>query len=174
MTWCLTASSYYLNQYWLTISEVQSSITWGKFHKKYLNHQLLKLAWKLLIWFKSPMSIWDICLCAWYHAGVKSWRLSLVNKVSTWSTYDAKALSINQTCYLDLHSRETLRPSDTICSTEKRFLMPTLSLLTAPQIVITISNRVKCLTISCGTYSACDKVGIMITMGFQGVNPKYG
>ena len=43
MACCLTAPSHYLNQCWL-ISKVQ----WHASHKRYLNHQWPKLAWKLL------------------------------------------------------------------------------------------------------------------------------
>ena len=45
MAWCLMAPSHYLNQCWLIISKVQ----WHSFYQKYVSHQSLKLAWKLLI-----------------------------------------------------------------------------------------------------------------------------
>ena len=51
MAWCLTAPSHYLNQCWLIISKVQWHSSWVQLYQKYLSHQSLKLAWKLLIKF---------------------------------------------------------------------------------------------------------------------------
>ena len=49
MACCLTAPSHYLNECWLTISKVQWHPSESNFTRDTPSHQLLKLAWKLLI-----------------------------------------------------------------------------------------------------------------------------
>ena len=49
MACCLTAPSHYLNLCWFIISKVQWHPSESNFYKRYLSHQSLKLAWKLLI-----------------------------------------------------------------------------------------------------------------------------
>ena len=54
MAWCFTVPSHYLNQCWLSISKVQwhSSEGNSQLYQRYLDHWLLKLAWKItwIIW----------------------------------------------------------------------------------------------------------------------------
>ena len=50
MACCLMAPSHYLNRCWLIISEIQWHSSEDNFHKRYLSHQLLELAWKWYIY----------------------------------------------------------------------------------------------------------------------------
>ena len=68
MACCLTAPTHYLNQCWLQSRQV--AFTRGQFHKRYINNQSLKLAWKLssqnfINISQGPMSSWKIIGPRW-------------------------------------------------------------------------------------------------------------
>ena len=80
MVFCLMVPSHYLNQ--CSIHEKGPVIfIWGQFHKRYLSHQSLKLAWKNFtkIWFRSPRGQWvnQVLNCVIPHRYKKGWVNSL-------------------------------------------------------------------------------------------------